>query len=217
MDDLRLPELPIYLTTSSATLGPSSYTVTSTSGKRFVYVIQNWNYDLPVSLDNLVCTAPTDEPKRANRICVPKIDEEEYEMNTEDNLQRTKIQYLQNRLSEAEYEKSYDFQKQFGLQNDAAPATAREVVKRIQDGKFILPEITRDGGYHSITWRDPAVKQDVEGYNAAWEKAQELVQSTKDIIMIKTPAEGLAALQAFETSDLTQFTAALPSPEATIS
>lgn len=119
-----------------------------------------------------------------------------------------RVQYLEERASALFYEKDSDLQKQFGLRDDDYPQEAEELVKRIQDGKFTITEKTPNniffgsGAFGRLRFRDPAMKRDEAGYNAAYQKLQALLQDTKDAIMIKSADEGLAAVKAFEAATI---------------
>ena len=55
-----------------------------------------------------------------------------------------------------------------------------------------------------FSWRDPAVKEDREGYEAALRRVSEAFEKARDIIMVKSPEEGLKALHNFMDTDYTK-------------
>lgn len=126
---------------------------------------------------------------------------EETTMRTETENQRS---YLDARLSVIRNDMENALKKHFGLMNDEAPETSKDLVKRIQDGKFVLPKDREDcyaGDAHwSIIWRDPAVKEDQEGYDAAYAKLRAAYKVARDDINILPPEEGLKTLRAFEAT-----------------
>lgn len=110
--------------------------------------------------------------------------------------------YLSRRLSDNADTKRSELKVQFGLSGGEAPKTIEEAVARIKDGKFEVPE--GNANMHSaylgqfITWKDPTVKKDQKGFDAAIKALYTEKTKAKDIIVTGTAAEGLAALQAFE-------------------
>lgn len=111
--------------------------------------------------------------------------------------------YLLERLSgiyEKVQQEAYTF---FGLRDDPYPNNAKEMVERLQQGKFTWdtkePEKKSVYNFYSyISFRDPDRVKNMEGYNA-WEKLfQEQYTKTKDIIMIKSQDEGLEAVYELE-------------------
>lgn len=128
--------------------------------------------------------------------------------NTGQTTEDRRINYLELRLSDADSEKHMALRKQFGLEDDDAPATFNDFLDRLTKGKFVYPEDKRNNRmwpYHivdKIRWRDPELKEDRIGFEAAKEKKDKLVTETTDIIRIKTPEEGLKALQEFESATL---------------
>lgn len=123
----------------------------------------------------------------------------------------TKTEYLLGRIRNAYYAKSSELRTFFKLDDDDAPTSPKELVERIQAGAFELPKPRfedsddRDEDFYdycnpirNIRWRSgPA---DRAGYEAADKKLKDALQAGKDTIMIGTPAEGLATLQAFESA-----------------
>lgn len=95
----------------------------------------------------------------------------------------------------------------FGLTDDADPQTPEELVQRIKDGKYTIKPTDENDYYlnpiHLFRWHDPAIVKNKAGYNA-WETnvldpANTVAERT---IQIKSPDEGLAALQAFEATTI---------------
>lgn len=115
--------------------------------------------------------------------------------------------YLNSRLYDIYETLKTKLKKQFGLQDDDQPATIKEALKRIQDGKFIVPEKYEDGsacdmGYR-LRWRDPAIKEDKDGFKAA--KAELVTAYTKalDAAALRDISEAekiIADFEAFEAA-----------------
>lgn len=133
-------------------------------------------------------------------------------VNTADTSAQDQRSYLRDRLHSLYYEKYNELEKQFGLVDDDSPTTAKEVVERIQAGKYMLPKdednkndkkkdlysILYGHGKNVIRWRDPDLKEDKEGFEAAAKTMKAEWQKAKDTIVIASPADGLEALRAFE-------------------
>jgi len=103
----------------------------------------------------------------------------------------------------AGYRTGLDLQRKFGLRDDVKPKDFEEFIQRIKDGKYVAPEkgdCSRTDEYcsYGIHWRDPAVKEDQDGYDAAMKELKETATKTLDEIAVYAPAEGLKALNKFE-------------------
>ena len=156
-----------------------------------------------VSFSQVTSLAPFNQPQVCNTVpCAkPKGNNPMY-VDNDKHIESSKINYLSDRAATVQYRKEQDARKTFGLVDDMAPETAAELVKRIQDGKFILKDETKDKNVYEparyIKWRDPAVKEDTAGFRAAVDALAKVYQDTKDTIAIGTPAEGLAAVKALD-------------------
>lgn len=121
------------------------------------------------------------------------------------NVEARKMDYLKGRLNDLFCDKECALPKAFGLENDHPPHTPKEFVERILAGKFELKDKAKDTYLYGsspspyITWRDPKVKVDQEGYDKAYKTLQEEFTKAKDTIVIKSPEEGLKALEKFES------------------
>lgn len=122
-----------------------------------------------------------------------------------DTTEKDQRRYLERRLWDVMYTIKTGLKKQFGLTDDEAPTTAEDFIARIKDGKYTVDaeKLKKEtlGTYdliRYIRWRDPSTVEDKDGYAAARDALDAEVTRVTDIIKIKTPAEGLDALQAFE-------------------
>ena len=115
--------------------------------------------------------------------------------------------HLIRRANNASDDKQAKMRQTFGLDDDQEPETLKDFFQRIKDGKYVIPtdETALNRRHWStsrileeIRWRDPAVKEDEAGYQAARDKMFAALQDTKDEIIVKTPAEGLESLRAFQ-------------------
>lgn len=114
-------------------------------------------------------------------------------------------QRLTSRTYEAFCAHDRKLENEFHLTDDEAPKTPSEFLQRIKDGKFVLPtdeefkkhyNYLRDPGA-LIKWRDPAVKADKDGYDAAHKKLIAARDDVFDAIMVKKPIDALKDVQAF--------------------
>lgn len=124
---------------------------------------------------------------------------------TSRSLEGESRDYFLGRIAETSNNKLLDAQKTFGLRNDESPKTARELIKRIKDGLFVLPLEKDDvknvwlSAYDRITWRDPAIKEDHDGYNEYESKVFDHAQTARDAIMASVePKDWHKAIQSFE-------------------
>ncbi len=118
--------------------------------------------------------------------------------------------YLQSRLEDIYYTKERPLYAQFGLTDDEAPTTPKELKARITDGKFVIIGLPKDdaeddfddcyyGGWSRlIRWRDPAKKADQNGYEAARKELKDEYQKAMDTIKIDDVKAGLEAVKALE-------------------
>lgn len=117
---------------------------------------------------------------------------------------QTAREYLMCQLSEIAYEKYDELRKTFGLQDDAQPKNVKEMIERIIEGKYVLPEKYAEKNWYSasdyIRWRDPSVKEDQEGLDKALQTRDKEQRKTANVIAVSDPKEGLAALEAFESN-----------------
>lgn len=108
----------------------------------------------------------------------------------------------------------------FNLGEDGRPKTYLQLIDAIKNDKFslddkavkrlkrlqddlgeddedFLEEYGCYGPFYGIVFND-LPKSDRKGYDAAVKELEALTKATKDTIMVKSPADGLAALQALE-------------------
>lgn len=114
----------------------------------------------------------------------------------------TQRHYLISRLDEVYYTQKDKLASTFHLHDDAPPKTGEEFLERIKAGKISFKDTKKTRAYYwadLVIWRDPEVSADNEGYEAAKKLLKDERKKTMDIIQIRSPEEGLEALQAFET------------------
>jgi hypothetical protein len=111
--------------------------------------------------------------------------------------------YLRDRLMDEYRKKCNLLREKYGLNKDDSPKDRFQLVEWIKKGWYTLEEPAKDGedewyGYTGgIIWGDPSIKRDVEGYTEAAKKLDAARQSTKDLIIVSAPADGLKALDKF--------------------
>lgn len=126
-------------------------------------------------------------------------------------LQRS---YLLDRLEQTYYDQK-DLRKAFNMDDDPRPETAEELIKRMEDKQYLVVDArVRYDEYDEefdlgeagrfLRWRNPEAKRDEKGYEAAVERKRQAKVPTRDTIMISDPAEGLKALQAYQTTDFSK-------------
>ncbi len=123
-------------------------------------------------------------------------------VNVDANPENEKRDYLRERASNTFYSISSDLEKKFGLRDDDRPATASDYIKRILDGMYVLDEKNKDKRDYDpsryITWRNPAIKKDQTGFDAANDLLSKEKTKVEDTIAILDTKDALAAVQAFE-------------------
>lgn len=126
-------------------------------------------------------------------------------VSSDKHVESAKTNYLLGRFNEVKSNVRDDLRKQFGLDNDSTPYTAKDLVERIQAGKFILPTTKEENlsnqiyygpqsVVHTITWRDPAIVEDQAGYDLANEDLKAAALPVHDAIMLKDNDTALAAI-----------------------
>jgi hypothetical protein len=146
----------------------------------------------------------TDCPPPAVKCMVPaQKKEKNMYIDNDKHIESSKINYLSSRIEGIYFKKNEALHKQFGLVNDEPPETAVEMVKRIQDGKFVIKDEHKEKRTYGdaaryITWRDPAVKEDKDGYKAAMKLFDVAHQDARDAVAILSPDAGLVAVKDLE-------------------
>ena len=114
-------------------------------------------------------------------------------------------QYLDQRLRDVWCRHEKALRVKFFTDEAEAPKTPKELADRLAAGKFTVrdeKDDDKDKWYGSIKnhieWRDPKTPADKAGFAAFEVLLDKQNILAQDAIMVKTPADGLAALQAFE-------------------
>ena len=109
--------------------------------------------------------------------------------------------YLERRLQEVYSDKRDGLEATFGLIDDEPPSGATELKERLEKGAYTFRTGEQFRYWHwtdLIQWRDPAKKQDHDGFKAALEELKALKQKSLDTIKIEDPKTGLDAVKALE-------------------
>jgi hypothetical protein len=126
--------------------------------------------------------------------------------------EKAKFNYLEGRLYNTVSKLDNELRKQFGLVDDEFPTSPKELAERLKAGKYVVRYLHEDGNpgeyddyinrYEPlgglIRFRDPAVKEDQDGYSAAREEMLTVKKSVEDTLYIDTPENALKAIQEFE-------------------
>lgn len=118
------------------------------------------------------------------------------------DIQQTR-DYFANRILRISVDMHTKLEKQFGLRDDGAPQNFEEFLARIQSGKYIFTDEKRktDTPYwrDHIRWRDPAMKEDLAGFRAAWEVFSKESSKANDAVMALSADKAMEAVQALES------------------
>lgn len=131
------------------------------------------------------------------------VQQEQETENTMYNLDQLQLEHFTHRLSRIKSEKHSELKRKFGLVDDDEPRTAEEIVARITAGKFIvLPEGANSysgSRFARFQWRDPSLKEDRAGYEAADKDLDAAYALAKDAVFT-APADAAKVVQAFESA-----------------
>lgn len=119
----------------------------------------------------------------------------------------TARRHMDTRLFSIKRNKRDALKIQFGLADQERPTTYADMKARLLAGQFALPTDDEDNAYgasfEELEWRDPAVKKDRPGFEAAEKLLDASAVKVKDAIWVKANAEdALALLEAFESSTI---------------
>lgn len=119
----------------------------------------------------------------------------------------TARRHMDTRLYGIKRAKRDALKTQFGLNDMPSPETFADMKARLLAGQFTLPtdEQNDEGRYGvslgNLEWRDPTVKKDRPGFEAAEKLLDAAAVKVKDAIWVKANAEdALALLEAFESA-----------------
>lgn len=168
-----------------------------------------WNNMIATNRSEGVCDIPQPVATPQMQTCIQKGKQAMYydddcECSSPWSAERTAQMHLADRLETIRSKKYRELEKAYGLRDDDAPATPNELLKRIADGKFYIPEDRKnDRNYDPLRyflWRDPSVKKDPDGFNKAFETLDAAKTKVEDAIYVKSSFDALAAVEDFEST-----------------
>lgn len=121
-----------------------------------------------------------------------------------DTSEQDKRKYLSSRLGDIFYDRRADVDEMFGFGGIDHPKTAKEAMERIKAGKFTIDgsddEKPRRYFYfdEAFSWRDPSVKQDEAGRDAALSELNDFRDGLLDIVKVKSLDEAFDTLKALQ-------------------
>lgn len=119
-----------------------------------------------------------------------------------ETIEERRISFLVSQLESAKHRKYTELKRHFGLIDDERPATATEMVDRIKDGLYVIPEDHKDTrSYYMmdfIEWRNPKIKKDQGAFDKAEKEMEAEAREVNRTIVLSDPDKGLAALEKFE-------------------
>lgn len=133
----------------------------------------------------------------------------EYTMMDQEIEQR---RYILDRTYTVQHQKDQALEEFFNLRDDARPVSPEDLIKRIQDGQYVLEskdefddedEFCFSNNFDRLHWRDPAKVRDQLGYKAAEKNLKEAVQKLQDKARLYTIAEATKAFEEFQATDFT--------------
>lgn len=120
---------------------------------------------------------------------------------TADSIEAKQRKTLASALYDAFRDKVTAAKKQFGLMADSSPETVKEFIQRIKDGKYTLTQDAEDayasGFWYSISWKDPSVSVDKDGYKAAREQLDKDYKALELRIAVLPIADALTAVETY--------------------
>lgn len=157
----------------------------------------------PVPKRSLVCCKEAPN-KKGNKMY------DEFDCCTQTPEQK-KAEFLDNQLHVASNEKEAELTTAFKMDLKDTPEDPKELVQWVKDGWFKFDScLNDDGSYRDtvarwhvrpvdfIRWNNP--NRDTTGYDAARTKMWDAHTKAYRTINVGSPAEGLAALEAFEST-----------------
>ena len=142
-----------------------------------------------ISMDRFVPTEPRNQAST-----------KEENMHNDSTIQTRAKEYLTCRLNSKFYEVDRTLMRKFGLLDEEPPKNAEEIAERIKSGMYVI----RDKsdwlyGLDRFRWRNPETKEDRPGYESAVKVLEKDFQHAKDLIVVKSADDGLAALNEFQS------------------
>ena len=110
---------------------------------------------------------------------------------------------LNDRIYEIAREHDTRLEKAFGIRGEDHPRTPAAVVELITSGKFVIDEGKEDHNSYNpldyFTFRDPAIKKDQKGYEAAYTKLTDTRQKYLDKAAFGDLTDALKIIEDFKS------------------
>jgi hypothetical protein len=123
-------------------------------------------------------------------------------VSQEETQEAKAFKRILNRMYDVKCEKEEALRHEYGMKNDERPSTAKELVARILAGLYVMRDEYADYDCYNpveyITWRDPKVVKDIEGFKVALKALEKKYVETVDKIYISTGEEALKLFNKFE-------------------
>ena len=120
------------------------------------------------------------------------------------SLEETQRQKLEASLFTSYYAKEEDERIHFGLRDDRAPRTAKELVERIKAGEYEIiqgdaeEELEIYGNPFGFKWRKPKTKKNYDGYEASKKLLDKELEIVKQDVWFLPLDQALASVRSFE-------------------
>jgi hypothetical protein len=183
------------------------------------YIINKFDENVPVSLDT--CTVSSCSPCVSTDCVIytiadgglvrsvngVELNEKEQEptmatLNATADLVAQQKNYALNRLDSLKWNKREPMAVAFGLRDDDYPKNIKELRERFASGRYVIKGKDDDdfwGLGEAIRFRDPAKKEDREGYDEAQEKMDAAYTAARDTIVL-TDTDPVKVLTDFESA-----------------
>lgn len=120
---------------------------------------------------------------------------------TADSIEAKQRKTLSSALYDAFRTKVDAAKKQFGLVGDDAPESIKDLIARIAAGKYVIADKYEDSYagdfFYRVSWRDPAIKEDKDGYKAARADLDKAYKALDLRIAILPLADALTAVETY--------------------
>lgn len=161
----------------------------------------NMNYSttaLPINFDNLPCQ-PCEAPYIAKSCKTGRISNtaKEEVMNISYSAEQEARRHLVRRTDDVYYAKDASLYDTFNV-NNVRPKNAKQAKDWLARGGFVITSEDDESYHFNSAWQNPDKPRNEEGFKAAQKLLGKAYADVKDAIIVKSPEDGLKALQEFE-------------------
>lgn len=128
-------------------------------------------------------------------------------------MSNTERDYLNRRINDIMHTKRAELSKQFHLYEEIGPKNYKELIDWVKTGKYTIDlkiskriealeaddEDFYRGPFYGIVWNGRGYVNDYDGYAVAEKELEKARTAAKDVVNTLDAAEGLKAVQSFET------------------